>query len=92
MSMFVKTANKGSLNLRAQPSTSSAVLANIPYGTELAAESYNDEWSKVSYKERTGYVMTKFLVESLETDSKAALQKVYNSLKSTLKTIEEVLK
>jgi len=48
--MFVNTANHGTLNLRATPMKTSRILVQIPYGTELATEKYNDDWMKVTYK------------------------------------------
>ena len=94
MSVFVKTDNHGVLNMRAEPSTSSTILARIPYGTEVPAEKIDDTWAKVRYNGKEGYVMQKFLSteEPTSTVSKESLQKIYNSLKATLNMIEEVLK
>ena len=89
--MYVNTENKGTLNLRAEPSTSSKVLAQIPYGTSLELSPKNEIWSKTTYNNIEGYVMNKFL-SSESNITKADLQKIYNSLKSTLETIEKVLK
>jgi len=90
MKVFVNTDNKGTLNLRAEPSASAKVLARIPYKTELSIETATGEWSKVTYNGITGYVMNKFLSEENKV-TKENLQRIYNSLKSTLKIIEEVL-
>ena len=92
MKTYVNTPNKGTLNMRAAPSSSSMVLAQIPYGTALEAEFTSDDWSKVTYNGKTGYVMNKFLGESSTQVTKDELQRIYNSLKSTLQTIENVLK
>ena len=89
--MYVNTENKGTLNLRAEPSTSSKVLAQIPYGTSLELSLKNEIWSKTTYNNIEGYVMNKFL-SSESNITKADLQKIYNSLKSTLETIEKILK
>ena len=88
MKTYVNTDNKGTLNMRAAPSAKSPVLARIPYGTALEAEMVTDEWSKVTYNNQIGYVMNKFLGES----DKEILQRIYDSLKSTLQTIESALK
>lgn len=88
MIVYVKTANKGTLNLRAIPKGS--IVAQIPYGTKLDAES-EGEWSKVTYNGKTGYVKTEFLTTS-ETITKQDLQNVYDSLQQALKTIENILK
>ena len=90
MTVFVKTANKGTLNLRAAPG--GKIIAQIPNGTTLEAQS-EGEWSKVEYDGKTGYVKTEFL--SISNDkiiTKNDLKKVYDSLLSTLKTIETILK
>lgn len=90
MIVYVKTANKGTLNLRDKPN--GKVLAQIPYGTQLEAES-EGEWSKVNYNGKAGYVKSEFLSTSQnKTITKEDLQKVYNSLAQALQTIENILK
>lgn len=88
--MIVITENRGKLNMRERPSSTSAVLAQIPYLAEVSAESYNTEWSKVSYDGKTGYVMNKFLTEN--TITKDELKSIYNKLNECLKLISEVIK
>lgn len=88
MKTYVNTPNKGTVNLRAEPSTSAKTLAQIPYGTELEVDSTTTDWSYTTYKGIKGYVMNKFLDET----DKQKLQKIYDSLKATLRTIEEALK
>ena len=90
MIVFVKTANKGTLNLRETPG--GKILAQIPNGTTLEAQS-EGEWSKVVYSGKTGYVKTEFLsVSNDKIITKDELKKVYDSLLSTLKIIEQILK
>jgi hypothetical protein len=48
-----------------------------------------DEWTQINYKDQYGYVMTKFLANSI---TKAEIQRIYDSLQQTLKVIEGVLK
>ena len=91
MTVYVNTANKGTVNLREKPEKSGKLLAQIPYRTSLEAEYYNSTWSKVTYKGKTGYVMTEFLSNG-KPITKSDLQQVYNSLKQTLETIEKILK
>lgn len=88
MKTYVNTPNKGTVNLRAEPSTNSRVLAQVPYGTELEVSLTTGDWSQVNYKNLNGYIMNKFLGDS----DKQQLQKIYDSLKVTLKLIEEALK
>lgn len=93
MIVYINTENHGTLNMRAEPNTSCVILARIPFKTMLQAEKVNEEWSKVTYDNKTGYVMNKFLSEEEPvSNDKEGLKKIYNSLKATLKTIEEVLK
>ena len=92
MITYVNTSNKGSLNLRAEPSKTAKVLAQIPYGTKLETDPTTTEWCKVNYQQYTGYVMSQFLSSVNKQFTKADLQKIYDSLKSTLQTIENILK
>ena len=95
MTAYVKTQG-GALNLRQAASTSSKVLAQIPQGTKIEVETIDNTWSKTTYGNKTGYVMTKYL--SMETSTatstfnKADLESIYNSLKTTLSLIEKILK
>ena len=55
------TTPEGSLNLRKKASASAAVKARIPRDEMIEVLSRGDKWTKVSYKDKTGYVMTVFL-------------------------------
>ena len=61
--MYVKTANGNSLNLREQPDANAKVIAKIPYATEVLV--YSDfvgmVWYHVQYGMFNGYVKTEFL-------------------------------
>ena len=92
MIVCVKTQNGGTLNMRREASTSSAVLATIKNGTKLEVEKIDNTWSKTTFNGKTGYVMNKFLAEIDEAKTKEDLQKIYNSLKETLSLIEQALK
>lgn len=89
--MQVSTPNGGTLNLRATASSSATILERIPNGTELQVISSNNGWSQVTYNGKEGYVQSSFLVNKTDI-SKAELQKIYDSLKNTLTTIENILK
>ena len=91
MTAYVNTANKGTLNLRAEPSKRGKVLAMIPYRTSLEVEYVDSTWSKVTYNGQVGYVMTEFLSNG-KSITHSDLEQIYNSLKSTLETIEKILK
>lgn len=68
----VKTTNGGSLNLRSTPAkTSRNRICGIPDGTALTVlEKTSDDWWKVRYNSKTGYVATEYLLlidQSAET-------------------------
>lgn len=63
---YVYTSNGAALNLRKAPVThANNKIADIPYGAEVLVESYvnNNTWAYVSYQNKTGYVMTRYLVK-----------------------------
>ena len=64
------------------------IIAQIPYGTELDVE-IDGEWALTTYQNKKGYVKVSFL--STSKISQQDLKNIYNSLKATLKMIEEVL-
>ena len=53
------TVNAVKVALRALPSTTAAVLTRVDKGTKV--ELVKDEWTKVKYQGKVGYMMTKFL-------------------------------
>ena len=95
MTLYVNTANGGALNMRNAPSSSAAILAQIPNKTQLEA-TVDGEWAKTTYGKHEGYVMVKFLSGTAPSSSssidKTKLKKIYDSLQETLKLIDEVLK
>lgn len=57
----VVTTTGGSLNLRAEKSTSAKVIDGIANGETLLVTSRGDTWCAVTYNGISGYVMTKYL-------------------------------
>lgn len=53
-----------SLRLRKSPSTSADIIGSIPKGTELELLTSTDDWYKVKYNGKTGYVMSKYIKKS----------------------------
>lgn len=49
------------LNLRSSRSTSSKILLSIPNGTQLKVADIKNGWGKTTYKNKAGYVYTKYL-------------------------------
>ena len=91
MIMVVKTSNKGPLNLRASTSTSSKLLAAIPYGTKLDVTTVNANWYKTKYNNHEGYVMAQYMANVENTYDRSKLQAIYESLKETLNLIEKAM-
>lgn len=62
-SMYIKTENGKSVNMREEPSTDARVITTIPYGKAVVVYSgfVSNQWSHVQYGMFNGYVMTKFL-------------------------------
>ena len=50
-----------SLNLRKEQSTSSAILAQMPHGTQVTLLEYGTAWSRVQYGTLSGYVKNEYL-------------------------------
>lgn len=72
----------GGLNLRKQPSKSSAWLAQITEGTSLDVMEEKQNWAKVTYNGQEGWVMKEYLQR--EDDSIAVprqeLEKIYDTI------------
>lgn len=49
------------VNMRAEPTRKAAVLVKVPIGARIEASDVQDEWARVVYNGRRGYMMTKFL-------------------------------
>lgn len=92
MSKLVVSATSGkTVNLRQQPSTNATVIQSIPITSEVELiEKTSDNWYKVKYQGKEGYMMAIYLKE--KNVSKDDLRKIYNSLHDTLVLIEKVLK
>lgn len=57
------TADRGKdVNLRTAPSTGSALVDRVPLGEMVTVLEYGEDWCKVKWKWKTGYMMTKFLL------------------------------
>ena len=59
--MYVSTANGGSLRLRYQPTTDSAVAGNYPVGTEVTVLNRSNYWAYVNVKGNNGFMMLQHL-------------------------------
>ena len=57
----IRAHGGSTVNLRKHQDKSSALVDRIPIGETVILEYQGDEWSRVRYKGKTGYVMTEFL-------------------------------
>lgn len=55
------TTASGSLNLRKRANENADVLCTIPQNELIPLETHGSKWSKTTYRQFSGYVMTKFL-------------------------------
>ncbi|MEO6254579.1 MAG: SH3 domain-containing protein [Ferruginibacter sp.] len=67
-------AAKAGLSIREQPNTSAKVLDKIPYGEKMitvvnneqqvtiSTEGFNGYWWKIKYKEKTGYIVSSYVL------------------------------
>ena len=57
----VVATSGSSVNMRIQPKISAALLVRVPLGKTVKIISPGEEWAKISYNGKTGYMMAKFL-------------------------------
>lgn len=58
----VRTANGGSLNLRASGNSSSSILGSFANGSRIRVMTYGDSWCRVQAGDLYGYMSTRYLV------------------------------
>ena len=86
---IVQAENGGSVKMRARPTTKSANYHEVPSGTNVLVLEPGEEWSKIQWGSRTGYMMSKFLVSANPDDatikvSAQSLENVYKILETAL--------
>lgn len=52
----------GTVNLRRKQDTGSALVDRIPVGETVTVTSHGEKWCEVTWKGKTGYLMTEFLI------------------------------
>ncbi|NLO16432.1 MAG: DUF3048 domain-containing protein [Clostridiales bacterium] len=57
----VDTSNKGPVNMRRSGKGNSEIVDRIPNGTVVEVTSTEEEWTKVRFGKKEGFVMTKYL-------------------------------
>lgn len=50
------------VKMREKPSTSCSMYWDVPVGDEVIVDEHGDEWCKITWSDRMGYMMTKFLL------------------------------
>lgn len=50
------------VKMRAKPSTSCSVYWDVPVGDEVIVDERGDEWCKITWHDKMGYMMTRFLL------------------------------
>ena len=58
---IVVSENGKPVKMRAKPSKNCRLYWEIPVGTEVLVDEWGDEWSKIEWDGKTGYMMSKFL-------------------------------
>lgn len=58
---IVTAPSGGTVRMRKAPSLNAKILYNIPLGTKVTIEVPGEEWAQISYKNKIGYMMAKFL-------------------------------
>lgn len=54
------------LNMRTGPSTEYETIQRIPLGEEVKVIAQENDWDQIMYKDQTGYVSSKYLIDSKE--------------------------
>ena len=73
--MIVTAPSGKTVNLRNRPSLVSKIIRQIPVGADVTViNEYDTEWSEVSYRTDTGFMMNKFLINSDTSETISALK------------------
>ncbi|MCM2676952.1 N-acetylmuramoyl-L-alanine amidase [Alkalicoccobacillus plakortidis] len=60
-----------SLNVRSEPSESSAIIGSLSAGTQISYEETGNGWASIDYNGHTGYVATEFLSSATSDGARA---------------------
>ena len=63
------SSSSSTLNLRAQPSTSSGIVASLKHGTSVTVTGESGDWYAITSGGNSGYVMKKYVRVSSDTDT-----------------------
>lgn len=88
MNATVYASSGSTVNLRERPDIKSRVVAQIAIRSSIDVKDTGAEWSSVSYQDKSGYMMTKFLKfstgDTIEV-SREKLEQIYNEIGELLR-------
>ena len=88
MNATVYASSGSTVNLREKPDIKSRVVAQIAIRSSVDVKDTGAEWSSVSYQDKSGYMMTKFLKfstgDTIEV-SREKLERIYNEIGELLR-------
>ena len=95
-SALVYADNNLSVRMRAKPSTSGDILIELPVNTKVnIIEEVNSTWSKITYNDLTGYMMSEYLrketVEQPADTKDKQLQPILDELLILLEKVKELI-
>ena len=76
-----KYVNVATLNFRSGPSTSYSIISTLSKGTKVEVISTTNNWSKIIYDGKIGYVSSEYLSKSIDLNDKT----------STLETADKII-
>ena len=68
MEKYIVSPDGGYVNIRSEASTKSPYIAKAEPGDKVEVLEVGNEWSKVNYAGKVGYVMSKFLSDSISNE------------------------
>ena len=88
MNATVYASSGSTVNLRVRPDIKSRVVAQIAIRSSVDVKDTGAVWSSVSYQDKSGYMMTKFLKfstgDTIEV-SREKLEQIYNEIGELLR-------
>ncbi|QFK72938.1 SH3 domain-containing protein [Pradoshia sp. D12] len=89
---FTSKVNADVLNVRSKATTKSSVIGKIKKGKVVTVQSEQNNWSKITYDKKTGWVMSKYLTYSNWTGyakvNNLSIKKTASSSAKSLATIK----
>lgn len=85
MTATVYASQGQTVNMRNRPDLHASLVSKVPVRSTVNVISSGAEWCQISYEDKSGYMMTKFLKIKEDTDemilvSRQKLQEIYNMI------------